>query len=89
MRDIESLCENTLDALCSLAVEHRPPAAPAWIEALAALAARTGMRQFAASANFHRARLGDDPALTAAQLLAAEIDNPALSAMLSDASPAV
>jgi DNA-binding SARP family transcriptional activator len=75
----------TLDALCSLAVEHRLPAAPAWIEALAALAARTGMRQFAASANFHRARLGDDPALTAAQLLAAEIDNPALSAMLSDA----
>jgi hypothetical protein len=43
------------------------------------------MRQFAASANFHRARLGDDPALTAAQLLAAEIDNPALSAMLSEA----
>jgi tetratricopeptide (TPR) repeat protein len=75
----------TLDALCSLAVEHRPPAAPAWIEALAALAARTGMRQFAATANFYRARLGDDPALTAAQLLAAEIDNPALSAMLSDA----
>ncbi|HYH90149.1 MAG TPA: BTAD domain-containing putative transcriptional regulator [Solirubrobacteraceae bacterium] len=74
----------TLDALCSLAVEQRLQAAPAWIEALAALAARTGMRQFAASANVYRGRLGDDPALTAARLLAAEIDNPALSAMLGD-----
>jgi DNA-binding SARP family transcriptional activator len=70
----------TLDALCSLAVEHRLGAAPAWIDALAALAARTGMRQFAATANIYRGRLGDDAALTAARLLAAEIDNPALSA---------
>ena len=74
----------TLDALCSLAVEHRLPAAPAWIEALAALAARTGMRQFAATANIYRGRLGDDAALTAARLLAAEIENPALSTMLWD-----
>jgi DNA-binding SARP family transcriptional activator len=74
----------TLDALCSLAAEHRLPAAPAWIEGLAALAARTGMRQFAASAHVYRGRLGDDAALTAARLLAAEIDNPALSAMLRD-----
>jgi DNA-binding SARP family transcriptional activator len=73
----------TLDALCSLAVEHRLPAAPAWIEALAALAARTGMRQFAATANIYRGRLGDDAALTAARLQAAEIENPALSTMLS------
>jgi DNA-binding SARP family transcriptional activator len=73
----------TLDALCSLAVEHQLPAAPAWIEALAALAARTGMRQFAATANIYRARIGDDAALTAAQLLAAEIENPALSTMLA------
>jgi hypothetical protein len=73
-----------LDALCSLAVEYRLPSAPAWIEALAALAARTGMRQFAASAHVYRGRLGDEPALTAARLLAAEIDNPALTAMLGD-----
>ena len=76
----------TLDALCSLAVEHRLPAAPAWIEALAALAARTGMREFAATANLYRGRLGDDAALTAARLLAAEIDNPALSTRLGDSS---
>jgi DNA-binding SARP family transcriptional activator len=64
----------TLDALCSLAVEHRLPASPAWIEALAALAARTGMRHFAMTANVYRGRLGDDAALTAARLQAAEIN---------------
>jgi DNA-binding SARP family transcriptional activator len=74
----------TLDALCSLAVEHRLPAAAAWIETLAALAARTGMRQFAATANIYRGRFGDDAALTAARLQAAEIENPALSTMLGD-----
>lgn len=63
----------TLDALCALAVERRLPAAAAWIEALAALAARTGMRQFGATANLYRGRLGDAAALTAARLLAAEI----------------
>jgi len=68
----------TLDALCRLAVERRLPAAPAWVESLATLAARTGMREFAASANVYRGRLGDDAAFTAARLLAAEIDNPAL-----------
>jgi DNA-binding SARP family transcriptional activator len=73
-----------LDALCSLGVKHRLAAAPAWIEALAALAARTGMRQFAVSAHVHRARLGDDPALTAARLLAAEIDNPVLAGLFGD-----
>ena len=72
----------TLEALCSLAVEHRLPAAQAWIEALATLAARTGMRQFAAAANLYRGRLGDDAALTAARLLAGEIENPAMSSML-------
>ena len=41
------------------------------------------MRQFAATANIYRARIGDDAALTAAQLLAAEIENPALSTMLA------
>ena len=42
------------------------------------------MRQFAATANIYRGRLGDDAALMAAQLQAAEIDNPALSTMLGD-----
>ena len=42
-------------------------------------AARAGMREFAARANVYRSRLGDESALTAARLLAAEIDNPALA----------
>ena len=74
-----------LDALCSSAVEHGLPAAPGWIEELAALAARTGMREFAARAYAYRGRLGDESALTAARVLAAEIDNPALTDMLGGA----
>ena len=44
--------------------------------------------QFAATANIYRSRLGDDAALTAARLLATEIENPALSTMLGDPWPA-
>ena len=72
----------TLDALCSIAVAHDAPAAPAWIEELAELTGRTGMRELVARAYGHRARLGDVSAFTAARLLAASIDNPALSASL-------
>jgi hypothetical protein len=36
------------------------------------------------TANIYGARLGDDAALTAARLQAAEIENPALSTMLGD-----
>lgn len=48
----------TLDALCSLAVAQELPAAPAWVEELAELAGRTGMRELVARAYAHRARLG-------------------------------
>ena len=71
----------TLDALCSIAVAHDDQAAPAWVEELAQLAGRTGMREMVARAYGHRARLGDASSLTAARLLAAAIDNPALSAI--------
>jgi hypothetical protein len=73
----------TLDVLCETAVEHGLPEASAWIDALTALAGRTGMRELAARAHAHRARLGDPSALTAARVLAASIDNPVLSASLS------
>jgi DNA-binding SARP family transcriptional activator len=72
----------TLDALCSIAVAHDVQAAPAWVEELAQLAGRTGMREMLARAYGHRAQLGDASSLTAARLLAAAIDNPALSAIL-------
>jgi hypothetical protein len=42
------------------------------------------MRELAVRANLHRARLGDESALTAARLGAASIDNPALQALLND-----
>ena len=73
----------TLDALCEVGVAHDLPAASGWVDDLTALAGRTGMRELAARAHLHRARLGDPSALTAARVLAASIDNPVLAASLS------
>jgi DNA-binding SARP family transcriptional activator len=72
---VEGYC---LDALCSLAIEHRRPEAARWVEDLEALAARTGMRELLARAYLHRGRLGDRAAAEAARVLAAEVDNPAV-----------
>jgi hypothetical protein len=47
-----------------------------------ALAARSDMRELVVRAHLHRARLGDASALATARLLAAGIDNPALTALL-------
>ena len=73
----------TLDALCEVGVEHDLPETSGWIDDLVALAGRAGMRELAARAHAHRARLGDPSALTAARVLAASIDNPVLTASLS------
>jgi DNA-binding SARP family transcriptional activator len=72
---VEGYC---LDALCTLAVDHRRPEAASWIADLEALATRTGMRELVARAYFHRGRLGDQGAAEAALVLAAEVDNPAV-----------
>lgn len=56
----------------------------ALIRALEALAARTGMRELSVRGLAHAARAGDDGALASARLLAAEIDNPALAALVAD-----
>ena len=72
---VEGYC---LDALCTLAVEHRHPQATRWIADLEALATRTGMRELVARAYLHRGRLGDRAAGEAARVLAAEVDNPAV-----------
>jgi tetratricopeptide (TPR) repeat protein len=72
---VEGYC---LDALCALAVEQGRPEAARWIEDLEALATRTGMRELVARAYAHRGKLGDRAAADAAQVLAAEVDNPAL-----------
>jgi DNA-binding SARP family transcriptional activator len=71
-----------LDALCSIAVEHDLPAAPVWINELASLAGRTGMRDPTARAFAYLGRLGDDAASEVARVLATRIDNPALAAAL-------
>lgn len=72
-----------LEALCRVAVEHRAPSAPRWIDELEALTARAGMRELLARARMHRASLGEAGALESALALAAEIDNPALTAELA------
>ncbi|GAA1588073.1 hypothetical protein GCM10009789_47010 [Kribbella sancticallisti] len=50
---------------------------------LDALAARCDMRELMVRAKLHQARLGDPQAAAAARLLGAEIDNPALTSLLS------
>jgi hypothetical protein len=70
-----------LDALCGLAIANRMPQAPAWIDELQTLAARSGMRELTVRSLLHRAALGDRESGVAAQLLACEIDNPCLRAL--------
>lgn len=67
-----------LDALCSVAVEHRATAAVRWIDELEAITARRGISELLLRATVYRARLGEAGALEAAHSLAAEIDNPAV-----------
>jgi DNA-binding SARP family transcriptional activator len=71
-----------LDALCAVAVEHDPESAGRWIGELEAIAARRGMRELLARASVHRARLGEPGALEQARSLAAQVDNPALDALV-------
>ncbi len=54
----------------------------ALIETLATLAARCDMRELVVRAHLHSHRHGDIAAMSAARLLAEDIDNPALAAML-------
>jgi DNA-binding SARP family transcriptional activator len=72
-----------LDALCSVAVEHRSASAGRWIDELEAIAARRGVRELLLRATVYRARLGEPGALEAASSLAAQIDNPALGRLFT------
>jgi DNA-binding SARP family transcriptional activator len=67
-----------LDLACSFAVRHGIEHGRPWIADLEALASRTMMRDLLARAYLHRAGLGDPEALHAAELVAADVDNPAL-----------
>jgi DNA-binding SARP family transcriptional activator len=78
---------HALDRAASLAVAEHHAGAPALVEQLAASAERCGLRELVVRAKVHRAGLGDADALAAAQVLADDIDNPALQALVA-AAPA-
>ena len=68
-----------LEALCRVAVTSGSKDAGRWVDDLGSLAARTGMREFVAMSYLYRFRLGDSDALTAAAIIAADVQNPALA----------
>jgi DNA-binding SARP family transcriptional activator len=75
---------HVLDAVVGLAIDHGEEAeADRLADALASLAARGDMRELVVRAHLHRSRLGEPSALTTARMLAADIDNPALAALLN------
>ncbi len=71
-----------LDEQCRLGLEHGRAETPAWVEAMQKLTARTNMRELGVRSLLHGAALGNDGDLVAARLLAADIDNPALTQLL-------
>jgi DNA-binding SARP family transcriptional activator len=67
-----------LDGLAEVTRGDGESEAVRWARALETVATRGAMREFVVRACLHRHRLGDDNALHAARLLAADIDNPRL-----------
>jgi tetratricopeptide (TPR) repeat protein len=79
---------HVLDSFATLAVANQDHDAVAIVDRLAALAERCGLRELIVRSHVHRARLGDASSMETARLLAAEIDNPALSSLLDAPIPA-
>ncbi|TCM44475.1 BTAD domain-containing putative transcriptional regulator [Kribbella sp. VKM Ac-2568] len=74
---------HVLDAAITTALDRDDDVrAKPLVTQLAALAARCDMRELVVRAKLHQARLGDEQAAGSARLLAAGIDNPALTALL-------
>jgi DNA-binding SARP family transcriptional activator len=71
-----------LDALCELGRRHEHPATGAWVEIMCDLTSRTGMRELTVRAMLHSAALGNSGDASAAALLAADIENPVLQALV-------
>ena len=65
-----------LDAQCTLGRRHERTETVRWVEALSELASRSGMRELRVRALLHGAALGRTGDQAAAQLLAADVDNP-------------
>jgi tetratricopeptide (TPR) repeat protein len=72
-----------LDALCGLAIAQGDDRVPMWVDRLMAISARSGMRELVARCHGHRARMAEPGAAQASRLLADQIGNPVLSAMLA------
>ncbi|WP_160667316.1 SARP family transcriptional regulator [Pseudarthrobacter sp. ATCC 49987] len=72
-----------LDTAAEVAIATGSPRAGQFADRLAALASRSGMREFVVRAQSHRAVLGDEAAAQSVPWLAKEIDNPALAAFLA------
>ena len=70
-----------LDAMCALGRKHGHPETRTWIDTLRELASRTGMRELNVRAFLYSAAEGGAGDADAADLLAAEIDNPELHAL--------
>jgi hypothetical protein len=79
---------HVLDSSAALAVETGAEDAEQIVDRLAELAERCGLRELVVRAHVHRSRLGIPGALESAGLLAAEIDNPMLDALVRPALPA-
>lgn len=72
-----------LDAAAEVALATGSPRAAEFVERLAVMASRSGMREFVVRAQSHRALLGDEAAAQAVPWLAKAIDNPALAVFLA------
>ena len=71
-----------LDALCELGLRHAHPDTRSWADAMRDLTSRTGMQELTVRAMLHSAALGNAGDASAAALLAADIDNPMLHALV-------
>jgi DNA-binding SARP family transcriptional activator len=72
-----------LDLACAFAVRHELESARMWVTDLESLSARGMMREFLARAYLYRADLGDGQALSNAELVAAQVDNPVLQVRIA------
>jgi DNA-binding SARP family transcriptional activator len=78
-----------LAELASAAVEGGHRHAREWVEDLASLTARTGMRELAVRACLLRVALGDTASLDSAGVLIAEVENPALHELVEGQGAAI
>lgn len=72
-----------LDLQCTLGRQHSHPDTHRWIHELRRLASRTGMRELTVRSLLHGAAAGSPADADAARLLAADVDNPRIAALVA------